>query len=147
MEIETIVSILGLLGLGGIIGGYLQHLWGQRTKTELRIQNLNEGHYRSTPVWMRVLLNPENIIHFNIAREDPHISKTEDSNELREYVRRRLIEFYYSSLLYSPDDVLRTMKEFMKNPTETNFLKSAIAMRKDLWKKKTKASLETLTLE
>jgi hypothetical protein len=39
------------------------------------------------------------------------------------------------------------MKEFIKNPTEANFMKSAIAMRKDLWKKKTKANLETLSLE
>ena len=59
MDIQTIVSALGLLGIGGIIGSYFQHLLNQRRDTELKIQQINENRYRSTLVYMRCLLKPE----------------------------------------------------------------------------------------
>ena len=94
---------------------------------------------------MRVVMHPENVSQFHI--EDPNLLRFTEVGDIRDYAKEKMVEFYYSALLYAPDEVLRTMKEFMKNPTETNFMKSAIAMRKDLWKKKTKVSLESLSLE
>ncbi len=52
-----------------------------------------------------------------------------------------------NSLLYASDDVIMKMKEFMENPTEANFMKTAISMRNDLWKKGTKINPEILSLE
>jgi len=147
MEVETIITVLTSLGIGGFIGSYLQHLWSQKGKTELRIQRENRGHYESNLVWMRIILKPEMVENFNVARLDPLLSKQRNPSEIKKLAENRLVEFYYSSVLFSPDYVLTAMKEFIKNPTEANFMKSAIAMRKDLWKKKTKASLELLSLE
>jgi hypothetical protein len=145
MEVETIIAVLSSLGIGGFIGSYLQHLWSQKRETELRIQSLNVGHYTSTLVFMRVVMHPENVSQFHI--EDPNFLKLREISDVKDYAKQKMVEFYYSSLLYAPDEVLATMKAFMKNPTETNFMKTATAMRKDLWKKKTKANLETLSLE
>jgi hypothetical protein len=151
VDIETIISVLGLLGIGGIIGGiigsYIQHILSQRRETEKRIQSLNVKHYESTLVFMRIVLNPKAIDQFNVKREDPLLSKLDNLNDVRFYARKRLIEFYYSSLLFSPDEVLSVMKEFIDNPTEDNFIKSANAMRKDLWKKKTKMEFRSLSLK
>lgn len=148
MDIETIiVSILSSFGVSGIIGIYLQHLWNQKQETESRIQSENRGHYESNLVWMRIILKPKMVENFNVARLDPLLSKQRNPSEIKKLAENRLVEFYYSSALFSPDYVLTAMKEFIKNPTEANFMKSAIAMRKDLWKKKTKANLETLSLE
>jgi len=145
MEVETIVTVLTSLGIGGFVGSYLQHLWSQKRETELRIQRLNIGHYTSTLVFMRVVMHPENVNQFHI--EDPNFLKLKDTNDVKDYAKQKMVEFYYGSLLYAPDEVLTTMKEFMENPTEANFMKTATAMRKDLWKKKTKTSLGTLSLE
>ena len=35
----------------------------------------------------------------------------------------------------------------MKNPSEINFVKTAISMRGDLWKKKTKIDLKNISLD
>jgi hypothetical protein len=42
---------------------------------------------------------------------------------------------------------MNALKEFLQNSTEEAFMKTAIAMRKDLWKKDTKMDLKTLSLE
>jgi len=104
-------------------------------------------HYESNLVFMRIVLKPEMVENFNVAREDPILSRIKDKSEIKRLAERRLIEFYYSSILFCPDDVLIAMKEFIRNPTEATFMKSAIAMRKDLWKKKTKANFDNLLLE
>lgn len=148
MDIETvIISVLSSFGASGIIGIYLQHLWTQRRETESKIQSLNVKHYESTLVFMRIVLDPKKIDHFNVAREDPLLSKITNANEIKYHARKRLIEFYYGSVLFYPDEVLNAIKEFLQNESEETFVKTAVAMRKDLWKKKTKASLETLSLE
>jgi len=147
MEVETIIAVLTSLGIGGFIGSYLQHLWHQKGETELRLQSENRRHYESNLVWMRIILKPEMVENFNVAKLDPLLSKQRNPSEIKKLAENRLVEFYYSSILFSPDYVLTTMKEFIKNPTEANFMKSAIAMRKDLWKKKTEVDLEMLSLE
>src|SRR3989338_403557 len=131
MNIETILSVLGLLGIGGITGSYLQHLWNQKRETESKIQNINERSYRSTLVFMRCFLKPENLSQFTI--EDTNMTKLKNTKEIREYAKAKLMEFYYVGVLYAPDDVLIKIRQFIKNPSETNFVKTAIAMRRDLW--------------
>ncbi|MBU4373893.1 MAG: hypothetical protein KJ714_05525 [Euryarchaeota archaeon] len=70
MDFQTIFSTLGLLGVGGAIGSYIQHLLNQKRETELRIQNLNENKYRSTLIFMRCILKPENVNQFDINDPD-----------------------------------------------------------------------------
>ena len=145
MNIENIISVLGLLGIGGVIGSYLQHLWNQKRETESKIQNINERGYRSTLVFMRCFLKPENLSQFTI--EDTNMTKLKNTKEIREYAKSKLMEFYYVDVLYAPDDVLIKIRQFIKNPSEINFVKTAIAMRKDLWKKKTKIDLKNISLD
>ncbi len=145
VDIQTIVPVLGLLGLGGVIGSYFQYLWNQKNETDLKIQNLNENKYRSTLVFMRCILKPENIGQFDIP--DPNIHNLKNCEDVKTYTKQKLIEFYYNSFLYASDDVLTKLKEFIENPTEINFAETAISMRKDLWKKGTKVNIEALLLK
>jgi len=144
MDIQSIISVLGLLGVGGAIGSYFQYLWKQKREIELKIQGLNENKYRSTLVFMRCILKPENINQFNI--DDPSMQRLK-GKEVENYARAKLIEYYYNSILYASDDVLSMLKEFINNPSESNFFEVAIAMRKDLWKKGTKIDPKSLSFE
>ena len=132
MDIQTIISTLGLIGIGGIVGGYLQHRWNMSSETELRTRTINEDKYHSILIFMRCILKPENAKQFDI--NDPNMQKLKDKNEMKEYVKNKLTEFYYNSMLYASDDVLRKMKKFIDTNSESNFIETAIAMRKDLWK-------------
>ena len=85
MDIETVLAILASLGVGGIIGGYLQHLWSQKEKTESEIQRLNEDKYRTTLVYMRVMLKPKSLRHFKIANDSIYQLNTVD--EIRAHAR------------------------------------------------------------
>lgn len=148
MDIETLViSVLTSFGVSSFIGIYLQHMWTQKRETELRIQSLNVKHYESTLVFMRIVLDPKKIDHFTVAREDPVISKLTNAHEIGYFARQRLNEFYYSSVLFYSDDVLKAIKEFLQDTSEETFMKTAVAMRKDLWKKNSKMDLKTLSLE
>ena len=104
MNIETIISFLGLLGVGGVIGSYLQHLWNQKRETELKIQNINENKYRSILMFMRCVLEPENVDQFSF--NNPNIQKQKNPQQVKKYVIRNLTELYYNSFLYASDEVI-----------------------------------------
>ncbi|MDD5032372.1 MAG: hypothetical protein PHR36_05050 [Patescibacteria group bacterium] len=157
MDIQTIINLIGYMGIGGIIVGYLQYRWNRKTELmkihwtrfseiELKTRTLNEDKYRSTLVFMRCVIKPENVNQFNI--DDPNIQDMRNEKDIKKYVETKLIEFYYNSLLYASDEVLRKIKQFIDAPTESNFIQTAIAMRKDLWKKeRTEINENEITLE
>jgi hypothetical protein len=145
MDITVILSILGSLGFGGIIGGYLQHLWNKKRDIDIQIQTLNENKYRSTLVFMRCILKPTNFQQFDLS--DPNFPSKASFKVIKNYSMNKVLEFYYNSTLYASDDVLKAEREFLNTPTVSNFFKTALAMRRDLWKKKSKIEFDELYLE
>jgi len=145
MDIQTILPFIGVLGLGGAIGAYIQHLLNKQRETDTKIQNLNVGKYQSDLVFMRCVLKPENVAQFHI--NDPNIEKLKTTKDVQEYAQEKLCECYYSSLLYSSDEVLVNLKEFVENPTEANFTNTALSMRKDLWGKRTHLTPDDFSLK
>jgi len=49
-----------------------------------------------------------------------------------------------NSILFASDDVIKAMAEFVINPTHISFIKTASAMRKDLWGVNSKISDEII---
>ena len=140
IEAKDIISVISLLGLGGVLGAWIKHLLERKKETEIKIQNLNENKYRSILVFMRCVLNPNSIKQFDI--HDPNFQNIKEEAEMNEYSNQKLKEFYYNSLLYASDQVLVSIKNFIENPSEENFFKSAFAMRKDLWNRSSKSNIE-----
>ena len=50
----------------------------------------------------------------------------------------------FNSILFASDEVIKAMAEFVKKPTHISFIKTASAMRKDLWGIKSKISDEII---
>ena len=94
---------------------------------------------------MRILLNPETVKFYNVDRDSNILKMTQ--TELKEHARKMLVSFYYESLLFYPDCILLNMKAFLNHPTKENLMLTAVIMKEDLWNKKTKVNLETLSLE
>ena len=145
MNVEIVASLIGAAGIGGIIGAYLKHVLDRRRELDLRIQTINEEKYRSILVYMRCLLKPEALPHFQI--QDKQIYEFKREQDVRKYALQKLEEYYYNGFLYASDDVLIKLNQFMDIPADGSFLRVAMAMRKDLWKKgRTKINAKQFSL-
>jgi hypothetical protein len=54
---------------------------------------------------------------------------------------------YFQAVLYAPDEVLKKLKRFIEQPNEENFIRTARAMRRSLWNKKSKLEITELKLD
>lgn len=137
MDIQTILSILGLLGVGGIIGSYIQYALNQKGDITKEVRSLNEDKYRSVLVFMRCILDPSVINQFGFSNKDEiNLNRIkDDTGKIITYAKSKLKEYYYHSFLYASDNVINEIENFIKDPSENNFIKVANAMRKDLWNK------------
>lgn len=126
MEYATIISGL----LGGAIVALAQYILNKRKELYLNLNRINEGKYRSILVHMACALDYNNRDCFSIDEE--FVGKSKE-----DYLKR-VEQYYYHSLLYSPDFVIEELKKFIRNPDKESYIKTAKAMRKDLWGKKTK---------
>ncbi len=50
-------------------------------------------------------------------------------------------------MLYAKDNVLISLKNFVENPGDKNYIKTALEMRKDLYGSKTKINLEDIKIK
>jgi len=80
IEAKDIISVISLLGLGGVLGAWIKHLLERKKETEIKIQNLNENKYRSILVFMRCVLNPNSIKQFDI--HDPNFQNIKEEAEI-----------------------------------------------------------------
>lgn len=133
--------IIGLSGgiFGGVVVAIIQYFLDKRKAIELNFNKLMEDKYRSLLVFMTCALDIENRRHFTINEQIP----TKKSQDYLDKIK----EYYYHSVLYSPDEVILALKQFIKTPTIKTYIKTATAMRKDLWNKGTKLKFEDIILD
>ena len=133
MDIQTIISVMGLIGLGGIVGSYFQNLFNKKREIDLEIRQINEEGYRSTLVWMRVFLKTENLHHFKM--DDQKIYSMKNNKEKKDYAKEKVREYFHNLFLSASNGVLKSINLFLQNSNIKNFHRTALAMRKDLWNK------------
>jgi hypothetical protein len=136
MDIQTVVSIIGLLGIGGLTGAFFNSIFEKRKIFEVKNHEIKENRYRSTLIWLRILLKPNSVNQFEL--NDPCVPRTNNIETIKKYAFAKLQEFYYNSLLYASDGVLKSIRLFCDIPNETHYFQTALEMRKDLWGKSTK---------
>jgi len=143
MTVETILSTISLLGIRGIIGAYIKNLLDKRKELDFKLNELNENKFRSILIFMSILLRPENRKHFIV--DDKYIQDLSEK-DLKKHCMIKLEEYYYHSMLYASDNVIKSIKRFIQNPNRENYVKVAKYMRVDLWNKKSKLSFSDLLI-
>lgn len=93
-DTQTILSILGLLGIGGIIGAYFNHFFEKKREMDLRIVERREDQYK------RFL---ENIIGFF----EGWIDKERQKNFME--------ELYTHAPLYASDEVIKLSNKYLES--------------------------------
>ncbi len=138
MDNQIIIAIISSLGIWTFIWALINFfLWKNKELLFAQIEQ-REKRYKSSLLFMETYLNPEKIPWMNAY----WVSNAKNKNDILEY----LISEYNQMILYSWKNVILSVKHFIENPTEKNFLKATVEMRKDLWNKRTDLKLNEIQL-
>jgi hypothetical protein len=135
---QTIISALTLLGLGGIVGGYITYLLDKKKEREFKVLEQKEKRYKSCLLYMDAFFEPKNIKY--LSSRQPDIDEPQD---VIEYLKME----FHEMILYASKDVIFAVKAFIENPVRQNFLNAILAMRGDLSAKRIDLDLEKIKLE
>lgn len=135
-----ILTLVTGLGIGGIVGAYFTELFRRQTQSQLAESEEKTTRFRSVLIYMQVLLYPDQIEHLPVDALATYNLKT------RKDIEDTLFAEYSRLVLFAPDPVLRSVKAFLEQPDEANYWKAASEMRRFLWGKKTKLSLDSVML-
>lgn len=134
-----IIPLLTALGIGSAIGVVIKHILDRNAELKIKLKTINEEKYRTILIYMSIILNPQNKNHFVL--NDNILYSIKNENDIQEYAKSKLKEYYYQSLLYASDDVMRSFKLFLAEPDRQNYIITAKKMRVDLWNDKTKLTV------
>lgn len=136
MTIENIVAVLGLLGIGGLISGYLTLLWQRRSADMAKKQEFKETRYKCIIMLMHG--------HLDFQRSRGELQKYGYSIQTIEDLTALLRAEHINAFLFASDDFIRSFGQFIQSPTEVHLVRTALCMRKDLWGVKTRLSLSDI---
>ncbi len=135
---QIVFSALTLLGIGGIVGGYITFLLDKKKELEFRQLEQKEKRYKSCLLYMDVFFEPKNIKYLSSRQQD-----IDNPQDVLEYLKAE----YHEMLLYASKNVILSVKEFINTPTRENFLKTVLSMRQDLWVKKNDLELASINID
>jgi hypothetical protein len=136
--IQTIFSILTLLGVGGIAGGYITYLLDKKKEREFKVLEQKEKRYKSCLLYMDAFFEPKNIKY--LSSRQPDIDNAQD---VIEYLKME----YHEMMLYASKEVILSVKAFIENPTHEKFLRTILTMRQDLSKMENDLDLNDIQIE
>ena len=137
---EFLLTLLTGLGVGGIVGAYFTEFFRRRSQTQLVEFEEKLNRFRSILIYMQVLLYPDQIGHLPVDVLQTYNLKTKKD------IQDTLFAEYSRMVLFAPDNVLQSVKNFIKNPSSTDYWRTLTEMRKALWGKKTELTSEDLTI-
>ncbi len=126
MTIENVLSVLSLLGVGGLLGAYSQALWERKNTILLQKQEFKETRYKCIILLLLARLDFEKEKKKLHRHGRGNLKNISDLNE-------ELTAEYYNMILYASEEVLTSMSHFLDNPNKKEFQKVTIEMRNDLW--------------
>lgn len=136
--IQTIVSALTLLGIGGIVGGYVSYVLDKKKERAFKVLEQKERRYKSCLLYMDAYFEPKNIKY--LSSRQPDIDNVQD---VLEYLKME----YHEMMLYASKSVIFSVREFIENPVRENFLKAILSMRQDLTSKRNDLALREIDFE
>jgi hypothetical protein len=142
MSIDNIFSLLTAVGFGGFLGSiltaYFQSRFEQQKQIKEQEHELKQRRYGAILILLLTKLDPKTGLAKTRAIR-PDLQTLAD-------VEKEIETEFLHSVLFASDDVIRALAEFIKNPKHASYVKVAIAMRKDLWGKKTSINEEVAEL-
>jgi len=132
-----IISALTLLGVGGLVGGYITYLLDKKKTREFQVLEQKRNRYKSCLLYMDAFFEPQNIKYLS--------SRHADINEASDVIEYLKMEFFEMTL-YASREVILAVRTFIEKPVRENFLKTILAMRRDLSAKRIDLCLQDIEL-
>lgn len=127
---EIIISTIGFIGIGVILKSLLDFIIENKKRKDDSKQQFKETRYKAIILLMHSLIKYE--------KEKIKLLKHRPDIETKEELINELYTEWINMSLFASDKVILKMKEFVKNPSNSNFNNTIIEMRKDLYSIKTK---------
>jgi hypothetical protein len=124
----TVVSLLTAFGGGGVLGAYFQARFQQRTKVRGLEHDLKQKRYSAILILMLTKLNPE------VRLEKVHVIRP-DLTTLTD-IDNELSTELLNAVVFASQQVLEALAGFIRTPSKSTFVSTALAIRKDLWGKR-----------
>lgn len=137
---DDIIKILTALGIGSVLGYFIQYTLNKKKELYSSLYKLNEDRYKNILSHMVIVLNEEYTKFMNHI--DPRTGTQMTHDDHVDFLNAE----YFQAILYAPDKVLEELKLFIEEPDEENFIRTAKAMRHSLWNKKSKLEINELKL-
>lgn len=134
----SLESILGILGVGGLIAAFFTFLWEKQKEIQLKENELKERRYLCILVLMYAYVNPKELKMLKQHR--PEIQNLGD-------LKRELQTEWVNSWIFAGDRTIESFKKFLEEPNENNFAETVLSMRKELWNTKSNLPLSTFTVK
>lgn len=132
-------QILTLLGVGGIIAAVITSRLNKSNELAFRTREQKLVRYKSALLFMDVHLSPSNMKYLNNSKAIMVHSSKDD-------VVESLKAEYRELFLYASKDVIVSVKKFIDKPSEKNFARAVLAMRKDLGMSKKDLDINEISL-
>lgn len=139
LTVGDILLGIWLLGLGGILGTYVNKFRDGRNDLRIRMQEFKEMRYNYVILMMYAALDFEKNI--NGLKEYGR-----DFTSFEELIDELKAE-WHSMLLFASDDVLREIQVFIKDVNRDNFYRASAAMRNDFREDKVSFKIEDITVQ
>jgi acyl-CoA hydrolase len=139
MDAQILIPLLTGLGIGSIATSIISGWLDKKKQMDLTLARILEDKYRGLLVFMACALDIEKKRFFTISEQVEQKTSKDYMNQV--------IEYYYHSTLYSSDQVILSLKDFINSPSQESYIKVAQAMRKDLWGRKTSIDFNDIKLE
>ncbi len=127
--IQIIASILLAVGFGAILGAYFQARFQHQKEVKEDIHNLKRQRYGAILIQMLTIINPKR----GLSKTQVFRPDLKSIDDFKEEVKTETL----NSLLFAGDNVIKSMVDFINDPTQSSYIKTAVTMRIDLWGKKT----------
>ena len=139
INVQTIITIITSFGLGSLIALFVKSHLDKRNKAFEDQFSHKEKRYKALMVLMWASINPDS--------ELKHLQQFRSDITTQELLFNELQLELYNGILYASDDVLKTLKQFISAKDYPTYLKVALAMRKDLYGRKSKLIFEDIELK
>lgn len=135
-----ITSILAATGFATLFSGlliaYFQSKFNRQTQAFQKQQELRQSRYLSILMQMLAKLAPENHLT-KIKQHRPDLDSIKNLDD-------ELLTELLNSFVFADDAVIKSLAQFINEPNYNHYIQTAVAMRSDLWGKKSKITEQTL---
>jgi hypothetical protein len=127
--LNTLVSLITALGVGGFIGAFFQSRFEQQKQLNEQERELKIKRYKAILILMLARLEPETALpKLKLERED--IDNLDDLD-------REIGTELFFAMLFASDEVIAAIAGFVGDAGIPTYRHAVAAMRRDLWGRKT----------